>query len=252
MDSPEEVYRLLTATSTVNGQGIEVEERIGHPAWDRNIGAKFVNSLGHGSPQITLIRNLYRHADGGLSLDEVLEALKMGEPRQVGGVLSGLAKNAKKLGFKSPVEIERTRNVKGQRTYIYRLEPLFRAALEEMIDRAQPLDRERDLPEFRDYVRSMRAALFGFMEQGAALALDENTLKVTPRTDIYLRYLTDNLNVIGQLATDFYRRPITVTLMTPEKLASNARNRTNDAQPIRSGAPTPQIPHGAPVPPHLR
>jgi hypothetical protein len=176
MDTPEEVYRLLTATSTVNGQGIEVEERIGHPAWDKNIGVKFINSLGHGSPQITLIRNLYHHADGGLSLDEVLEALKMGEPRQLGGVLSGLAKNAKKLGFKSPVEIERTRNVKGQRSYIYRLEPLFRAALEEMIDKAQPLDRERDLPEFRDYIRSRRAALFGFMEQGAALGLDENTL----------------------------------------------------------------------------
>src|SRR5262249_16924974 len=38
-----------------------------------------------------------------------------------------------------------------------------------------------DLPAFRDHIRSRRAALAGFMEQGALLALESNTLTVFPR-----------------------------------------------------------------------
>ena len=39
-----------------------------------------------------------------------------------------------------------------------------------------------------------RAALAGFMEQGAGLALDGDILTVTARNDIYIRYLNDNKN----------------------------------------------------------
>ena len=48
----------------------------------------------------------------------------------------------------------------------------------------------------REFIRSRRAALYGFMEQGAALE--------------HVRYLNDNRTVIAELATEFYRRPFAV------------------------------------------
>jgi DNA polymerase-3 subunit gamma/tau len=65
-----------------------------------------------------------------------------------------------------------------------------------------------DLPDLRDFIRSRRAALAGFMEQGAVLALDGDLLTVTPRNDIYIRYLTDNRNVIAELASELHGRRI--------------------------------------------
>jgi hypothetical protein len=61
-----------------------------------------------------------------------------------------------------------------------------------------------DLPAFRDHIRSRRAALAGFMEQGALLAFENGTLTVSPRNDIYVRYLADNRQVIGELAMEFF------------------------------------------------
>jgi hypothetical protein len=39
--------------------------------------------------------------------------------------------------------------------------------------------------ELRDFIRSKRAALAGFMQAGAELELKEDVLIVTPRVDIY-------------------------------------------------------------------
>jgi DNA polymerase-3 subunit gamma/tau len=69
-----------------------------------------------------------------------------------------------------------------------------------------------DLPDLRDYVRSRRAALAGFMEQGALLSLDGDILRVAPRSDIYLRYLKDNLGVLAELASAMYGRPIQASM----------------------------------------
>jgi DNA polymerase-3 subunit gamma/tau len=69
-----------------------------------------------------------------------------------------------------------------------------------------------ELPDLRDFIRSRRAALAGFMEQGASLQIDGDLLRVTPRSDIYLRYLTDNRNVIGDLASELYGRRIKVEM----------------------------------------
>ena len=65
-----------------------------------------------------------------------------------------------------------------------------------------------DLPELRDFIRRRRAALAGFMEQGAALALDGDLLRVIPRDPVYLRYLNDNRASIGELASELYGREI--------------------------------------------
>jgi putative DNA primase/helicase len=80
----------------------------------------------------------------------------------------------------------------------------------------------RDLPELRDFIRSRRAALFGFMEQGAALELNSDVLKVIPRNDIYVRYLTDNRNVIADLASELYGRPIEVVVEVKKQADTSA------------------------------
>jgi len=69
-----------------------------------------------------------------------------------------------------------------------------------------------DLPDFREHIRSRRAALAGFMEQGALLTFENNILKVFPRNDIYVRYLADNRQAISELATKFFGRAVKVEL----------------------------------------
>jgi DNA polymerase III subunit gamma/tau len=64
------------------------------------------------------------------------------------------------------------------------------------------------LPDLREFIRSRRAALYGFMEQGAALDLNGDTLTIVPRKDIYIRYLSDNRGVIADLASELYGRRI--------------------------------------------
>jgi hypothetical protein len=75
-------------------------------------------------------------------------------------------------------------------------------------------DGTRELPELRDFIRGKRAALAGFMEQGAGLILDGDILTVTARNDIYIRYLSDNKNVIAELASEHLGRAIRVELST--------------------------------------
>ena len=69
--------------------------------------------------------------------------------------------------------------------------------------------------------RSARAArlyspaascLAGFMEQGAALALDGDLLRSYRANPVYLRYLNDNRASIGELASEFYDREIRVQI----------------------------------------
>ncbi len=72
-----------------------------------------------------------------------------------------------------------------------------------------------DLPELRDFIRARRAALAGFMEQGATLLLDGDLVTIAPRNDIYVRYLTDNRNVIAELASELYGRKIRAEVAAP-------------------------------------
>jgi len=74
-----------------------------------------------------------------------------------------------------------------------------------------------DLPDFRNHIRTRRAALAGFMEQGATLAIENDTLTLFPRNDIYVRYLADNRAVVAELAGEFFGKPMKVELA-----ASNA------------------------------
>jgi hypothetical protein len=77
-----------------------------------------------------------------------------------------------------------------------------------------------ELSDLRDFIRSRRAALAGFMEQGASLKLDGDLLTVAPRSDIYVRYLGDNRNVIAELASELYGRRIRVEMAANGAIAT--------------------------------
>jgi hypothetical protein len=79
-----------------------------------------------------------------------------------------------------------------------------------------------DLPELRDFIRTRRAALAGFMEQGASLALNEDVLTVNARNDIYIRYLSDNRATIAELAGEFFARPVKVEVSSNGTVVSTA------------------------------
>ena len=89
-------------------------------------------------------------------------------------------------------------------------------------------DGPRELPELRDFIRGRRAALAGFMEQGAGLALDGDILTVTARNDIYIRYLNDNKTVIAELASEHLGRAIRVEL-SANGAANSAASRPDDS-----------------------
>ena len=82
-----------------------------------------------------------------------------------------------------------------------------------------------DLPELRDFIRTRRAALAGFMEQGAALALNDDVLTVNARNDIYIRYLSDNRATVAELASEFFARPIKVEVSSNGTVVSTATGK---------------------------
>ncbi len=105
-----------------------------------------------------------------------------------------------------------------------------------------PDDGPRELPELRDFIRGRRAALAGFMEQGAGLTLDGDILKVTARNDIYIRYLNDNKTVIAELASEHLGRAIRVEL-----LANGAANPASSraTMPLASNGSARELPSAA-------
>ncbi len=99
---------------------------------------------------------------------------------------------------------------------------------------------ERELPELRDFIRSRRAALAGFMEQGAALALEADLLTVSPRNDIYVRYLNDNKAVIAELASEHYGHAIRIELTQVKQANANASSTAASSTPAPVTPPMPQ------------
>ena len=88
-----------------------------------------------------------------------------------------------------------------------------------------------DLPELRTFIRARRAALAGFMEQGAALALSDDVLNVSARNDIYIRYLSDNRATIAELASEFFARPIKVDVSSNGTVVSSATGKVSGSTP---------------------
>src|SRR5579862_8521365 len=103
-------------------------------------------------------------------------------------------------------------------------------------------DGARELPELRDFIRGKRAALAGFMEQGAGLILNGDILTVTARNDIYIRYLSDNKNVIAELASEHLGRAIRVEL----SINGAASAASRPTMPLQSNGLTRELPKAAP------
>jgi DNA polymerase-3 subunit gamma/tau len=102
------------------------------------------------------------------------------------------------------------------------------------------------LPDLRDFIRGRRAALAGFMEQGAALRMSGDIVTVIPRNDIYVRYLSDNRGAIADLATELYGRRIKVEMGDPDGTAPAANAAAQVAAPP-SIAPDPSSGNGAAI-----
>jgi len=96
-----------------------------------------------------------------------------------------------------------------------------------------------DLPELRDFIRTRRAALAGFMEQGASLALNDDVLTVNARNDIYIRYLSDNRATIAELAGELFARPIKVEVSSNGVVVSTAIAKAPASTPPSNGAAKP-------------
>jgi hypothetical protein len=93
-----------------------------------------------------------------------------------------------------------------------------------------------DLPALRDFIRTRRAALAGFMEQGASLALNDDVLTVNARNDIYIRYLSDNRATIAELAGEFFARPIKIEVSSNGTVVSTATAKAPASAPLSNGA----------------
>jgi len=89
-----------------------------------------------------------------------------------------------------------------------------------------PESSSRELPELRDFIRNKRAALAGFMDQGAGLEIEGDVLKIRPLSDIYIRYLSDNRSAIAESASELYGRRITAEIVTNGIATSSADART--------------------------
>jgi len=97
-----------------------------------------------------------------------------------------------------------------------------------------PARSETGLPDLREFIRGRRAALAGFMEQGATLGLEGDLLIVRPRNDIYIRYLGDNRNVIAELASEFYGRRILAELRSVDDNEAPPIAASSSPQPVNS------------------
>ena len=101
------------------------------------------------------------------------------------------------------------------------------------------IENARELPELRDFIRNRRAALAGFMEQGAGLAIDGDLLTVIARNDIYIRYLNDNKAVIAELASEHLGRTIRVEVSINGAVKAAASRTT---MPLGANGLTREVP----------
>jgi hypothetical protein len=112
------------------------------------------------------------------------------------------------------------------------LEAIRSAALETIdADESDSVAADPSLPDLRDFIRARRAALAGFMDQGARLRMGRagRCVIVTARSDIYVRYLTDNLTLISELASQLYGRRI-VAIMDTAPATPSTSTETLDSQ----------------------
>jgi hypothetical protein len=171
--------------------------------------------------QRRLLNNLFLAGYKGKLKEDLVADLELDNAKQLAGPLSGLAKNAEKIGLaREAVYSMEKLQLNGARTYRYSLSESLISQLDEerRILAITTKEVESGLPELRNFIRSRRAALFGFMAQGAHLSVMGNALYITPRNEIYVDYLTKNSSTIADLASEFYGRRMNVEILPPDDL----------------------------------
>lgn len=177
-----------------------------------------------------------------MDADELLRAIRAnggntpGTPPTSGGTPSGSAGSGGVRARRIKVEGEVNAQAPPRATSAAPTRKIAPAIATAPVASAASVTPEPDLPDLRSHIRSRRAALAGFMEQGATLSLEGDVLTITARSDIYVRYLADNRAAVAELASEFYKQPIKVELVSGSSEPSPA--------PVEVSQPAPAITNG--------
>lgn len=115
-DTLAEVLELLRQSPPI---ALDGKLQLPSLGWTTHSVARLLNLIQAQEKQLFVLYELQSYAPEGLLKEELIKHQEM-SAQQLGGVLSGLAKNAKKLNCTPPIEIEHTvRN--GQKTCRYSL-----------------------------------------------------------------------------------------------------------------------------------
>jgi hypothetical protein len=127
-DTAEEVFELLKGAEGRNGDDLNVSlisvNRI-VPAWTAAAALKFYESIHTQSQQLRVFLELSRSTHGVFKEDLVKKVTV--NPQQLGGILAGLAKNAKKF-CTAPLFVVEKLQINKKRTCRYNLALPFRVA----------------------------------------------------------------------------------------------------------------------------
>ena len=118
-DTLPEVIELLKQASVP----FEGDFRLPGRGWKTAPVAHFINSISSQTNQLAVLYELKSFGPEGLLKEELMKILAT-SGQQLGGVLSGIAKNAKKLNLPSPFQIEHI-VLNEEKTCRYSLDPEF-------------------------------------------------------------------------------------------------------------------------------
>jgi hypothetical protein len=215
-DTPSEAAEMIRLFDSALSDSVSEPTLIHRPRairteWDATNYEAFQSLLKEQPLQRRLLNNLFFAGYEGKSKEELVKDLELDTPKQLAGPLSGLAKNAEKIGLaREAVYTMEKVQIDGKRTYRYSLSESLNLQIKKGKPSDQKLSRADDIKDFREFIRGRRAALYGFLEQGASLQMRGDFMIITPRNSIYVRYLTENRAIVADLAKEHYGRPIKV------------------------------------------
>jgi hypothetical protein len=163
MDTAREVFELIKEAQKNGASNIVMaanEEPARMQEWTSAVVESFGDLIRRHGFQMKVITILLKSQEW-VTKPDLMKSLNLEDGQQLGGSLSGLSKNAVKLGVPPVFEMERVQ-INGVRTSRYRLTKDFRAALtdliehrrreaeQEMYNRNHPAEEDEDIPDVED------------------------------------------------------------------------------------------------------
>jgi hypothetical protein len=150
MDNPREVFELLKEAKR-NGTSkltmVASEEPARKLEWTPDVVDSFTNLIRPLGNQRKVLLALFKASDWVTKAD-LMENLGLTDGQQLGGSLSGLSKNATKMGLPPVFEVERLQ-ISGTRTSRYRLLSDLRSAIIELINFRES-QKEKEAERYRE------------------------------------------------------------------------------------------------------